>query len=648
MCQIATPEARRGALLLLAVALPAAHPVFAQQRAEGLYPDVAWRAVGNTVIEAAPAGPAGGPVAEVWYAPDGRALYVRTAAGKVFLTRDFETWEPAAEAVREPSAVESAPAVRLPEPAARLRAGRPGTAALYAVGRSVYRSEDGGLTWTDVASWRGRLLIGGPVYDLAVSPSAGDEIAVATRFGVWRSIDGGRSWAPLNAGLPNLPVRRLLELPAEGAGIRILVEGVGVFEWAPGERFAWRPARSPELEREEALRRRLAERLNESVTAAAAAGAWIYAGTAGGRLLVSADGGDSWRSFRLPGSGPVEEIFVVAGSPQTALAALGRGAGESEPAPRVLRTTNGGIFWDDITADLPGGAAHGITADPATGAVYVATDSGLFYTRADLSGASPPGSWTLAPGPWRDAAVYDVRLDAGGNQLYVAVDGEGVYARMAPHRFRSPAVVSAADLRAREAAPGALLTVLGGLVTEARAGALPAPLLAATGRESQIQIPFEVAGDVVALGLTLGGRPEARSSLSVNLPLADAAPAILEDRDGAPMILDADSGVLLNALTPARPGSRLQILATGLGRTEPPWPAGLAAPLENPPKAALPVRVYLDRQPLEAVRAVLAPGYIGFYLVEFIVPPLVNAGPAELYIEAGGRVSNRTRIYLEP
>jgi uncharacterized protein (TIGR03437 family) len=45
---------------------------------------------------------------------------------------------------------------------------------------------------------------------------------------------------------------------------------------------------------------------------------------------------------------------------------------------------------------------------------------------------------------------------------------------------------------------------------------------------------------------------------------------------------------------------------------------------------------------------VLAPGYIGFYLVEIAVPKLVNYGPAELYIDVDGASSNRVRVYIEP
>jgi uncharacterized protein (TIGR03437 family) len=60
------------------------------------------------------------------------------------------------------------------------------------------------------------------------------------------------------------------------------------------------------------------------------------------------------------------------------------------------------------------------------------------------------------------------------------------------------------------------------------------------------------------------------------------------------------------------------------------------------------VRAYLDREPTEVSRAVLAPGYIGFYLIEIQLPRIVNAGPAELYIEAEGQASNRVRLYIEP
>jgi len=113
-------------------------------------------------------------------------------------------------------------------------------------------------------------------------------------------------------------------------------------------------------------------------------------------------------------------------------------------------------------------------------------------------------------------------------------------------------------------------------------------------------------------------------------------------------LLDGDSGLVLDALNPARSGGRVQVLAAGLGKVQPAWPTGRAAPLDAPPKVVAPVRVFLDGAPVDVTRATLAPGYVGFYLVEIRLPAIVNYGPAELKLDSGGAESNRVRIYLEP
>jgi uncharacterized protein (TIGR03437 family) len=114
------------------------------------------------------------------------------------------------------------------------------------------------------------------------------------------------------------------------------------------------------------------------------------------------------------------------------------------------------------------------------------------------------------------------------------------------------------------------------------------------------------------------------------------------------MLLDADSGLMLETGVTARSHGRIQILATGLGKVRPDWPTGMPAPLENPPAVAVTVKAYLDRAPVEVTRATLAPGYIGFYLVELQLPAIVNAGPAELYISADGQDSNRVQVGVQP
>ena len=235
-----------------------------------------------------------------------------------------------------------------------------------------------------------------------------------------------------------------------------------------------------------------------------------------------------------------------------------------------------------------------------------------------------------------------MKLDPAGNQLYAAIEGWGAYATMAPHRLRQLRAVSAADQSTRPVAPGSLISIIGANVNQATAGTFASPVLARSAAESQIQLPFQLTGSTVALQLeTSKGRTD------IGMTLEPTAPAIFVDRDGTPMLLNADSGVLLDVMQPARAGSRIQILAAGLGRVSPDWPAGVAAPFNAPPKVTAPLRVFLDRVPVEVTQATLAPGIVGFYLVEVILPNVVNAGPAELYLETGRAESNRVRVYLE-
>jgi uncharacterized protein (TIGR03437 family) len=193
------------------------------------------------------------------------------------------------------------------------------------------------------------------------------------------------------------------------------------------------------------------------------------------------------------------------------------------------------------------------------------------------------------------------------------------------------------------AAPGSLLSVVGTSVGAARLGNLEAPVLGVSGSESQIQIPFEAVPGNAALSLVTGPTGFLRE---MPLPITTASPAIFLDRDGSPMLLDADRGVLLEPGTAIRAGARLQILATGLGRVTPQWPTGTPAPADNTPRVLAPVRVMVDRVPVEVTRATLAPGFVGFYLVEIMLPDTVNNGQAELFIEAAGQASGRVSINL--
>lgn len=536
-----------------------------------------WRAIGTSLIAKDRAGFSGGPLAGVWFSADGSSIEVQLFNGRTYQTEDFETWAPTARAGNR-AGLASKAVDSLPEPEALVFAAPGNSYRAYAAGKWLWRSDDTGNHWANLVSNSETLLIGENIRGLSVSPQDPDRVAVITDEGLWLTTDGGNAWLSLNAGLPNIRLTRLLAAPQGGLGLLAEWQNGEIVEWLPGSKAAWfaRGERAP-------LRQKLG---------------WVD---------------------------PVRPELLLEVSRQD--------------RSRLRRSLDGGLRWDDLTSDLPATEIYGLAADKASGAIYLATERGIYYTLNSLETASSPTSWIRLGGNLPREAALDVMLNEGGNFLYVSLAGEGVFLTHAPHRRRQPALISAADFATRSAAPGALISVLGMKLSNASIGGAPLPVLSASIDESQLQIPYDAV--IPSPGLDLGG--EGRN-LHLDLEIAPTAPAIFTDRDGAPLLLDADTGELLDPAQPLRAGMRIQLLLTGLGQVEPAWPTGLAAPAVNSPKVVAPVSVWLNDQTLEVSRAELAGGYVGFYAVETRLPPILDKGFASLRVEAGGRFSNTIRV----
>jgi uncharacterized protein (TIGR03437 family) len=590
----------------------------------------AWRKVGGSAVDLSLASPATGPVERVWFSSGG-VLFARTASGRIFQTADFESWV-AAPADTEVPAITPAATVRLPESGAQIVTVA-GDRSIFGLGRHASRSQDGGRSWTSLTGYHGRSVIGVAQHSVTVSPSDTNQIVVANDYGVWRSLDGGSSWSGLNLALPNLPVQHIVSTPTGVAGTRIETEGLGELELSPGG-AVWQISGANDLAAQAALKQRYSALLGAEIRAVAVSKAVVYAGSKDGRIWVLREGGDP-RSYTA--GGPVESIYVDPEKPNVAVAALG-GNG-----PHVLHTYGFGAVWYALDSPtLPNVPAHGVTADRDSGSIYVATDKGVFFGHTDLETASGNPTWQNLTANLPQATAADVRLDPAAVQLYIALEGYGVWAASAPHIRRSWRIVDAADSTVRPAAPGSLLSVLGANVNSAGDGNLKYPVLMANESGSQIQVPFEATGANLDLALdTANGR------LTANLPMQAVSPAILLGAGAVPMLYDADTNLPLDLRNAAHSNGRVAVLATGLGRVHPDWPAGVPAP-ENAPAVAASVQAYLDGAPLQVTRATLAPGHIGFYLVELQLPSITNAGTSELHLTVDGRETNRVQLWIEP
>ena len=102
-------------------------------------------------------------------------------------------------------------------------------------GKGVYRSDNGAETWRPVYG-SSATLRSARVSALASDPIDPDAAVVATDSGVYRTMDAGASWTPMDAGLVSTDIRTLRY---DGSGdLYAGVRGYGLYRWNVG---SWEP-----------------------------------------------------------------------------------------------------------------------------------------------------------------------------------------------------------------------------------------------------------------------------------------------------------------------------------------------------------------------------------------------------------------------
>jgi len=280
-----------------------------------------------------------------------------------------------------------------------------------------------GATQADGPTWMRTCpeLAGRDVHDLAVSPANGLHAMAASEIGIYRTMDGGSTWAALTQGMGAVPVLRLTQHAVTPWAVYAATED-RLYRWEEGD-AAW-----------EEITGYLPVGVTHiaGLTAAPSDQGRLYAVIAGNDhlLLVSYDGGYIWaqragnleaEGWILPSAEPLGNSLVVADhNPNLLLHA------RSAALPQVLLTQDDGAHWSDISLPSNGIYTLDMASDGAPWPAYAGTSGAGVYVRA--SAADP---WTAAstnlPGNGTDVIRALSVHPADAESVLAGVDEHGVF-----------------------------------------------------------------------------------------------------------------------------------------------------------------------------------------------------------------------------
>jgi photosystem II stability/assembly factor-like uncharacterized protein len=290
----------------------------------------------------------------------------------------------------------------------------------YADG-GVYRSTDGGRSWTEVLANR-------ICHALALSPAFATDhtlwVAPSTyseNLGLQVSSDGGDSWAPLAPGIhaqvlapsPEYALDRTLFAGTLDSGLQRSGDGGSIWDQV----------------------------LDRPITALAispayAASRTLYAGVkpaadAPGEIWRSTDGGETWArsDTGIPGTadGEAATLSALHFAPDGSVLA-GLYYGSEEEGGAVYRSTDGGDTWQALGSGLePAGVFALGTMPGGSWTGYAGTGSGLWELEVSQGGPAEPGTWTSNGPRGGRALTLGVSPDFASDGL--ALTGEHLYGR---------------------------------------------------------------------------------------------------------------------------------------------------------------------------------------------------------------------------
>ena len=332
------------------------------------------------------------------------------------------------------------------------------------------------------------------------------------------------------------------------------------------------------------------------------------------------------------------------------------------PATAFLTTDQTVWLWFNVAGANAGDAASATWYSP-NGTAYksgnwdpvASKGTWCYWWSIDVAGnppASSPGNWSVQVF-WNGSALFTLNFTILAPSIPSISTGGVVnaasYASGAPV---APGSIASAFgsflLNSPAGAPGVPLpTSLSGLSMQFGDGT-KVPLFYAASGQVNLQVPWELAGQSqYSLTATVNGQ----TSAAENVALAPLAPGIFSTNAqgfGQGAILDS-SYKLVDASNPATPGSTVVLIyCTGLGAVTNQPPSGAPSP-SNPLTATTTTpTVMIGGAPAQVFFSGLAPGFVGEYQVNALVPPNSAAGDAiPVVISIGGNTSNTVTMAVK-
>ena len=246
------------------------------------------------------------------------------------------------------------------------------------------------------------------ILSLAVDPLApGTVYAGSNGDGIFRSVDGGASWAAINAGLTN-PIVAAIAVHPFGTGIVYAgTTGGGVFRSLDGG-ASWGPVNTGLV--------------NGVITALAinpVVPTTLYAATTGGGVFRSVNGGESWAQINVGLTNPVVTALAVNPVTFSIVYAGTTGGG-------VFRSFNAGGSWAATNSGLLNTQVSALAINPVTPAIlYAGTTGGGVFRSAD--GGT---SWAAVNSGIENVNTIITSLvinPRAPNVLYASAPGTGVF-----------------------------------------------------------------------------------------------------------------------------------------------------------------------------------------------------------------------------